>query len=96
MIAEGKSPEEIQIKERVKEEDLGIFHGNIALPVTEERSLWGKFMRSKNVGNHRLRSGGYFTALPKWKKEDEERKARGELRLYDNYPTEEAKNFLWP
>jgi hypothetical protein len=51
-------------------------------------------MRSKNVGNHRLGSGGYFTALPKWKKENEEHKARGEPSLYDNYPTKQAKNSL--
>jgi hypothetical protein len=32
--------------------------------------------------------------LPKWKKEDEGRKARGESSLYNNYPTEQARNFL--
>jgi hypothetical protein len=94
IIGEGKSPEDIYIKDWVKEEDLRIFHGKFALPVTDERTQWGKYMRSKNIGNHHLGSGVYFTALPKWKKEDEERKARGKPSLHDNYPTEHAKNFL--
>ena len=94
MLDDKRSFEEIQRKERVDEEDLRIFKGRLGLAASQTRSAWGKWMRTKNVGNHHLGSGGYFAAEPKWKKEDDDRKARHEENPFDKYKDEQTRNFI--
>ena len=38
-------------------------------------SDWGKDLRSKNIGTHRLGQGGYRKFVPIWEKEDTEHRA---------------------
>ena len=43
---------------------------------------WGREMRAKNLGNHRLGSRGYQGVKKKWDKEDAELVAAGKTNPY--------------
>jgi hypothetical protein len=92
MIADGVTSEEIHRKDRVNEDDLRIFRGRVEL--ASDKSNSGMWIRSKNVGNHHLRSGGYFTTEPKWDKEDAELWKNYQENPYSKYPSKQARNFI--
>ena len=53
----------------------------------------GKEMYAMNIGKHRLGSGGYRTAIPKWRKEDEKAASEGKARPFDQI-TETQTNYF--
>jgi hypothetical protein len=55
---------------------------------------WGREMRDKNLGNHRLGSRGYRGAKKKWKKQDEALRAAGKTNPYDKYEDPKAQAYI--
>ena len=68
--------------------------GRLERPVLKKMSEWGRWMNSKNVGQHHLGSGGYFMAEPKWEKQDAEWAEKGIRNPYDKFKDKQTTNFV--
>ena len=60
----------------------------------KERSEFYKKLRAKNKNDHCLGTGGYATALRKWRKEDLELAAKGLSNPWHKYPEGRPRNYL--
>lgn len=89
------SYEELVKKEpMVTEEDYKAFVARCQTDAAIAKSTRGKELNAMNIGTHRLGSGGYRTAIPKWEKEDAAAFTRGEAPPFAAVVEPQAKNFL--
>ena len=87
--------EEIQKKfPTVSQQDFKKFLENEDEGKMKDLRKWGREMRDKNLGNHRLGSRGYQGVQKKWKKQDEELRAAGKTNPYDKYDDPKAKAYI--
>jgi len=94
-IEKGQSWEEIRVKEPfIEKEDFDIFKASLLSPEAAAWTKWGKDLRAKNLGNHRLGSGGYDGKKPIWAKEDAELARLGLPNQWDNIADEQTRNFV--
>ena len=54
----------------------------------------GKEMYAMNIGKHRLGSGGYRTAIPKWQKEDQKVVSEGKAPPFAQIAEPQANYFV--
>jgi hypothetical protein len=70
---------------RMTKEDFKVFLANEADDFTKAQSKWGKDLKEKNIGHHRLGCHGYDGKKPKWDKEDQAYIEQGIENPYDRY-----------
>ena len=78
----------------IEEDDWNEFIQTHSGEEFERKSQWGKEMRSKIVGNHRLGSRGYPGKRPKWTKEDAKRIAEGKAPILADIDDGRGKDYF--
>lgn len=95
IFAEGLTYPELKKKEPlVKEEDYVEFKKHCETDEAIAMSARGKEMYAMNIGKHRLGSGGYRTAIPKWRKEDEKAASEGKAPPFAQIAEPQANYFV--
>ena len=90
-----KSWEEISTREpHITLEEFEVIKDFLNSEVCTRWTEWGKEMRKRNLGNHRLGSGGYKSKQPTWDKEDAEIRKRGLDNPWDKFTDEQTRNFV--
>ena len=94
-IDKGDSWEMIKAKEpMLDEEEFETFKLSIQSDEAKKWTKWGKEMRDRNIGNHRLGSGGYRGKQPIWDKEDAEIARLGKENPWHKITDEQVRNFV--
>ena len=94
IFVDNKSWEELKEKEPlIDEPTYDLFKARCESDMAKAASEKGKEMRKLNIGNHRLRAGGYRGSEPKWA-EDAELRAAGKPNIFEKYTDSQTKNFL--
>ena len=95
IFVEGMNYVELKKKEPlVKEEDYVEFKKHCETDEAKAMSQRGKEMYAMNIGTHHLGSGGYRTAIPKWRKEDEKAASEGKTTRPFDEITETQTNYF--
>ena len=94
-IDKGESWEIISRKNlMLDEEEFKIFKADLDTAASKAWTEWGKTMREKNIGNHRLGSGRYRGKQPIWDKEDAELERLGKENPWHKITDLQIRQFV--
>lgn len=79
---------------KIQKEDWEEFVAQIRSPEFQEKSRWGKELRSKNTLDHKLGSRGYLGKRPKWAREDAKLAAAGKAPPFAHLRQPRAREYM--